>query len=126
MAAMSSTPSPSANALRPNSYACCKEDSPIPAIESRRAAVYWSSNFSMVPRMMNLFQKAPNEYERVVRAFAVLGRDAVGYHRRRIACGQVLGKTSATPVGCENQRIALHQRDDRCAQRRELVADHPS
>src|SRR5688572_8710525 len=108
---MSSTPSPSANALRPNSYACCKEDSPFPAIESRRAAAYWSSNFSMGPRMMNLFQEAHNEYKRVVRVLAVLGKDSVCHYLRRIACGQVLGKISVNTVGRENQRVALRQWD---------------
>src|SRR6266850_1892463 len=107
MAAMSSMPSPSANALRPNSYACCKEDSPFPAIESRRAALYWSSSISIVSSIVNLFQKARNKYERVVRALAVLGKDSVCHHLRRIVYGQVLGKTCANTVGREYQRVAL-------------------
>src|SRR6185295_4711433 len=106
MAAMSRTPSPSANALRPNSYACCKEDSPIPARESRRAAVYWSSNISMVSRMVNLFLIACNEHESVVQALAALGQNSVGDQLRRIAHVHHLGKVAADAVRYENQRIS--------------------
>src|SRR5712692_8466644 len=124
MAAMSSTPSPPANALRPNSYACCKEDSPIPAIESRNAAVYWSSSFSMVSRMVNLFQIACNEHESVVRTLAVLGQNPVGDQLRWIAHIHHIGKVAADAVRHENQRISPHNGNNGCIQRRELVTDH--
>src|SRR5437870_3767144 len=124
MVAMSSTPSPSANALRPNSYACCKEGSPTPRMESCSAAVYWSSSLAMVSGMVNLFQIARNEHESVVRALAIFGKDSVGHQLRRIACGQSLSKAAADTVGDENQCVTLHHRHEGCAQRWELAADH--
>src|ERR1700704_4718890 len=114
MAAMSSTPNPSASALRPSSYACSNEDSPIPAIESRNAAVYWSSSVSIVSRIVNLIQVACNKYQRVVRALAVFGKDSVGDQLRPIAHVHPIGKVAVDAIRHENQRISPRNGNNGC------------
>src|SRR3954463_12405904 len=106
MAAISSTPSPSASALRPSSYACCNEDSPIPAIDARNADVYWSSSLSMVSRMVNLVQVACNKHKCVVRTLAVSGNDSIGDQLRPIGHVHPIGKVAVDAIRYENQRIS--------------------
>src|SRR4029078_4238909 len=105
MAAISSTPSPSASALRPSSYACSNEDSPTPAIDARNADVYWSSSFSMVSRIVNLIQVACNKHECVIRPFAISGNDSIGDQLRPIGHVQPIGKVAMDAIRHENQRI---------------------
>src|SRR4029078_11622584 len=109
MAAMSSTPNPSASALRPSSYACCNEDSPIPAIESRNAAVYLPSSDSMVSLIVNLFQVACNKHERVVRTPAVFGNDSVGDQLWPIGHVHTIGKVAVDGILTTNQRYYRRQ-----------------
>src|ERR1044071_411861 len=116
MAAMSSTPSPSASALRPSSYACCNEDSTIPAIESRNAAVYRSSSVSMVSRIVNLFQIACNKHERVVRTLAVFGNDSVGDQLWPIGHVHTIGKVAVDAIRHENQGISPRNGNNGCIQ----------
>src|SRR5438094_28454 len=121
--AISSTPSPSASAWRPSSYARRKTPSPPPARYSWNAEAHWGSSSGHVFFMM-LSHVARHQHERVVRVLAVLGENAIGGSLRNLTPRQPFRKVTADPVGGENQYVARRHRDEGGIGGRQMAANH--
>src|SRR6266566_2909475 len=121
--AISSTPSPSASAWRPSSYARRKTPSPPPARYSWNAEAHWGSSSGHVFFMM-LSHVARHQHERVVRVLAVLGENAIGGSLRNLTPRQPFRKVTADPVGGENQYVARRHRDEGGIGGRQVAANH--
>src|SRR2546428_8459817 len=108
--AISSTPSPSASAWRPSSYARRKTPSPPPARYSWNAEAHWGSSSGHVFFMM-LSHVARHQHERVVRVLAVLGENAIGGSLPNPTPPPPLPKVTPDPLGGEKQSVGPRHPD---------------